>query len=192
MFFYVEIKNSPSSHKHPHNPCYFSHITTFFEIRLFALFFSLLERIAPFSSSQKGHVILCYSKSYEYLMATINKKSVREEVDKLKSEFANLRDAGKVTDEVVALMNSMLMIMDLILSIFLERTTKKTNKNSSIPSSQTGKDDSMLGSKGKGKSENNSVAPNMRILGFEKRELKFWSAEAGKLNFGLQKVSKGR
>jgi len=121
-------------------------------------------------------------------MATINKKSVREEVDKLKSEFANLREAGKVTDEVVALINSMLMIMDLILSIFLERTTKKTNKNSSIPSSQTGKDDSMLGSqgsKGKGKSENKSVAPNMRILGFEKRELNFWSAEAEKLNFGL-------
>ena len=167
MFFYIEIKNSLSSTKHPPKPCYFSHITAFFEIRLFALFFSLIEHIAPFSLSQKGHVILFYSKSYEYLMATINKKSVREEVDKLKSEFANLREAGKVTDEVVALINSMLMIMDLILSIFLERTTKKTNKNSSIPSSQTDKDDSMLGSqgsKGKGKSENNSVSPNMRTV----------------------------
>ena len=100
-------------------------------------------------------------------MANINKKSVREEVDKLKSEFSNLREAGKVTDEVIALMNSMLMIMELILSIFLERTTRKNNKNSSIPSSQTGKDDSGLdnqGSNGKGKSENNSVADNMRTV----------------------------
>ncbi len=97
-------------------------------------------------------------------MANINKKSVRGEVDKLKSEFANLREAGKVTDEVIALINSMLMVMDLILSIFLERTTKKNNKNSSIPPSQTGKDDSGLGSNGKGKPENNSVANNVRTV----------------------------
>jgi len=100
-------------------------------------------------------------------MANINKKTVREEVDKLKSEFVNLCEAGKVTDEVIVLVNSILMIMELIFSIFLERTTKKSNKNSSIPSSQTGKDDSMLGSqgsKGKGKSENKSVAPNMRTV----------------------------
>ena len=100
-------------------------------------------------------------------MANMNKKSVREEVDKLKSEFANLREAGKVTDEVAALMNSMLMIMELILSVFLERTTRKNSKNSSIPPSQTGKDDSVLGaqgSNGKGKAENNSVASNVRTV----------------------------
>jgi hypothetical protein len=102
------------------------------------------------------------------LMANLNKKSVREEVDKqLKSEFVNLYEAGKVTDEVIVLVNSMLMIMELILSIFLERTTKKINKNSSIPSPQTGKGDSMLGSpgsNGKGKSENNTVAGNVRTV----------------------------
>jgi hypothetical protein len=54
----------------------------------------------------------------------------------------------------------------LILSIFLEKTTKKDNKNSSIPSSQTGKDESSLdhqGSNGKGKKENDALAKNTRV-----------------------------
>jgi hypothetical protein len=63
-------------------------------------------------------------------------------------------------------MMSMFMIVELILSIFLEKTTKKDNKNSSIPSSQTGKDESSLdhqGSNGKGKKENDNLAKNTRV-----------------------------
>jgi transposase len=63
-------------------------------------------------------------------------------------------------------MMSMFMIVELILSIFLEKTTKKDNKNSSIPSSQTGKDESSLdhqGSNGKGKKENDALAKNTRV-----------------------------
>ena len=51
-------------------------------------------------------------------------------------------------------MNSMLLIVELILSIFLEKKTRKDNKNSSLPSSQTSKDETSKsdpGSKGKGK-----------------------------------------
>ena len=58
------------------------------------------------------------------------------------------------------------MIVELILSIFLEKTTKKDNKNSSIPSLQTGKDESSLdhqGSNGKGKKENDALAKNTRV-----------------------------
>jgi hypothetical protein len=50
----------------------------------------------------------------------------------------------------------MFMIIELILFIFLERSTKKDNQNSSKPSSQTEKDESALGhpgSNGKGKNE---------------------------------------
>jgi hypothetical protein len=39
-------------------------------------------------------------------------------------------------------MSSMLMLIELILAIFLERATKKNSDNSSIPSSQTDKDNS--------------------------------------------------
>ena len=63
-------------------------------------------------------------------------------------------------------MMSMFMIVELILSIFMERSTKKDSKNSSIPSSQTGKDDSSLDpqeSNGKGKKENDALAKNTRV-----------------------------
>ena len=53
----------------------------------------------------------------------------------------------------------------MILSIFLEKVTKKDNKNSSKPSSQTEKDESALGyqgSKGKGKNEDSGTVHNTR------------------------------
>ena len=100
-------------------------------------------------------------------MANINKQSVRNEVDKVKSEFESLCDAGKVSGEVKVLMSSMLMIMELILSIFLERKTRKNSNNSSLPPSQTDKDDTALPPKGsheKGKTETNSLADNVRTV----------------------------
>ena len=54
-------------------------------------------------------------------------------------------------------MNSLFLVVELILAIFLERTTKKDTTNSSKPSSQTGKNESALGragSHGKGKADN--------------------------------------
>lgn len=99
-------------------------------------------------------------------MASIDKTSVRTEVGRLKTDFEKLCSEGKITAESKALMLGMFMIVELILSIFLERTTKKNNKNSSIPSSQTNKDDSSLdqrGSKAKGKHENDDLAKNTRV-----------------------------
>ena len=99
-------------------------------------------------------------------MPTINKSSVRNEVGRLKAEFESLCAKGKVTDEIKVLMSSMLMILELMLSIFLERSTKKDSNNSSKPPSQSEKDESSLshqGSNGKGKKENNTLARNTRI-----------------------------
>jgi len=99
-------------------------------------------------------------------MASLDKTSVRTEVSRLKTDFEQLCAEGKITSESKALMMSMFMIVELILSIFLEKTTKKDNKNSSIPSSQTGKDESSLshqGSNGKGKKENDTLAKNTRV-----------------------------
>ncbi len=81
-------------------------------------------------------------------MASLDKISVRTEVSRLKTDFEKLCADGLITAESKALMLSMFMIIELILSIFLERTTKKDNKNSSIPSSQTNKDDSSLNQRG--------------------------------------------
>jgi hypothetical protein len=99
-------------------------------------------------------------------MASIDKTSVRNEVSRLKTDFENLCADGKITPESKVLMNSLFMILELMLSIFLERKTKKDSKNSSKPSSQTEKDESSLsqhGSKGKGKAENGAVAGNTRV-----------------------------
>ncbi len=99
-------------------------------------------------------------------MATLDKQSVRDEVDKVKLEFDTLCDTGKISGEVKLLMSSMLMIMELILSIFLERKTKKTSRNSSLPPSQTDKDESAVEPKGsnkKGKTESTSAVNNTRV-----------------------------
>ena len=98
-------------------------------------------------------------------MANLDKLTVRNEVSRLKDDFEQLCADGKITSESKVLMNSMFMIIELILSIFLERSTKKDNQNSSKPSSQTEKDESALGhqgSNGKGKNENSGRSNNTR------------------------------
>lgn len=101
-------------------------------------------------------------------MAQIDKTTVRNEVSRIKADFEQLCASGKITSEIKFLMNSMFMIMELMLSIFLEKKTKKDNQNSSIPSSQTDKDDSALapnqGSNGKGKTEKPLTANNTRTI----------------------------
>ncbi len=70
-----------------------------------------------------------------------------------------------MSPEISVLVNSMFMLMELICAIFLEKKTKKTKDNSSIPPSQSQKDETSLsekGSKGKGKEENNELADNCR------------------------------
>ena len=99
-------------------------------------------------------------------MATIDKTSVREQVEQLKQQFEQLRATGKVNDETQAVMNSLLLIVELILSIFLEKKTRKTNRNSSIPSSQTDKDSTSLSSSktnGKGNDVSGRVS-NTRVI----------------------------
>ncbi len=75
-------------------------------------------------------------------MSALDKSSVREETDQFKKQFEQLSAEGKLSSEATLLFNSLLLIVDLILSIFLERQTRKTSRNSSIPSSQTEEDNS--------------------------------------------------
>jgi transposase len=98
-------------------------------------------------------------------MATLNKTSVREEVGRLKQEFDQLCSDGKVSPEMRAVMSSLLVVVDLILAIFLEKTTRKNNKNSSLPSSQTNKDETAAAhdvEKGKGRKVSGELG-NTRI-----------------------------
>ncbi len=100
-------------------------------------------------------------------MASIDKTSVREELDRLKSEFNRLSSDNAVSGEVRLLMHSMLTLLEIICAIFLEKKTTKTSRNSSKPSSQNDKDDTALtlpGSKGKGRTERSVTATNTRSV----------------------------
>ena len=100
-------------------------------------------------------------------MAMINHQSVREEVKRVNDEFDKLSADKKINNESRMLFKSMLMLVNLLIAIFLEKKTKKNNKNSSKPSSQTEKDESSTvdkGSKGKGKLESDATANNTRTV----------------------------
>ena len=98
-------------------------------------------------------------------MASVDKTYVRQEVDKVKADFDKLCKSGKVSPEIKILFSSMFMIMNLILSIFMEKTTRKNSKNSSIPSSQSEPDrstDYNSRKKDNKQNDNNDVASNSK------------------------------
>jgi transposase-like protein len=100
-------------------------------------------------------------------MATIHTNSIREELTRIKEEFAAQTKASKVSPESSMLIKSLIMLLELVFSIFLEKTTRKTNRNSNKPSSQTGQDNTAInkkGSHGKGKLENSMSADNSRTV----------------------------
>ena len=85
-------------------------------------------------------------------MASVNKKSLREEFDTLKAQFERLSAEGKMVSESRALFQAMLMLFEVLMAVFMEKRTQKDNANSSKPSSQTPKDDTAItrpGAKGK-------------------------------------------
>lgn len=99
-------------------------------------------------------------------MATVNKQSLRDEFDRIKSDFDQLSADNKITPEVKTLINGMMLLLNLLIAIFLEKATKKTSKNSSIPPSQTEKDETSISTKtnAKGKIEKTTVANNTRTV----------------------------
>lgn len=102
-----------------------------------------------------------------HIMATFNKESIREEFDRIKSEFKRLSADKEIGPEILALFNSVMMLLNIMFAIFLEKQTKKTSKNSSIPPSQTQKDESSkLDTKknSKGKIEKTITAANTRTV----------------------------
>jgi hypothetical protein len=73
-------------------------------------------------------------------MSYVNKTSLRQEFDHQKMEFERLSAADKVTSESRMLINALLMLFEVMVGIFLERTTKKDAENSSKSSSRIEKD----------------------------------------------------
>ena len=100
-------------------------------------------------------------------MARVNKHSLREEFDTLKTRFEHLSAEGKMAAESRALFQALLMLFEVLMAVFMERRTAKDSRNSSKPSSQTSKDDTAAtrpGAKGKGKSQNDARSGNTRTI----------------------------
>jgi len=100
-------------------------------------------------------------------MASVNKQSLREEFATLKGQFERLSAEGKVNAEIRALVQALLMLFELIMAVFMEKTTPKNSSNSGIPPSQTDKDETtppQTGAKGKGKNDNDERPENIRSV----------------------------
>ena len=61
----------------------------------------------------------------------IDKTSLRQEVDRIKKEFDLLSEKNGISRECQILFNSMLMLINILISVFMEKMTVKNNKNSS-------------------------------------------------------------
>ena len=77
-------------------------------------------------------------------MPSVNKQSLREEFTALKERFGQLSTDGKVGAESRALIEALLMLMQVLLAVFMEKNTPKSSANPSKPSSRSEKDDSAL------------------------------------------------
>jgi len=100
-------------------------------------------------------------------MPSVNKQSLREEFDTMKAQFKNLCAEGKMGADSRALFQTMLMLFELLMAVFMEKRTTKNSRNSSKPSSQTSRDETaavQLGAKGKGKGQKNGRSGNSRTV----------------------------
>ena len=100
-------------------------------------------------------------------MPSVNKQSLREEFTALKERFGQLSGDGKVGPESRALIEALLMLMQVLIAVFMEKNTPKTSTNSSKPSSRTEKDQSALSHPGthtKGKPYDPSRSGNTRTV----------------------------
>lgn len=100
-------------------------------------------------------------------MASVNKQSLREEFTALKGRFDQLVADGKMAAESRELFQALLMLLELLMAVFLEKQTPKTSTNSGRPSSQTSKDETAIsrpGRHGKGKPLDQARSANTRTV----------------------------
>lgn len=100
-------------------------------------------------------------------MASLNQHSLREQLDVLKAQHQQLASNGKLSQESQMLFTALLALVDIVVAVFMEKTTKKDARNSSRPSSQTDKDEtatSMAGAKSKGTPQTEARSSNTRTV----------------------------
>lgn len=99
-------------------------------------------------------------------MASINKTSLRAEFDGLKRHFEQLCAEDRMGPDSRALFQAMLMLFELLMAVFMEKHTPKNSRNSSLPPSQTGKDETATtpGTRSKGRAQTATDCANRRTV----------------------------
>jgi transposase len=100
-------------------------------------------------------------------MASVNQQSLREELDTVKGELERQCAAGKLAPETRTLIQTLLALLELLMAVFMEKSTPKNSHNSSRPSSQTEKADETAvqpGTHTKGKAEHKGRSRNTRTI----------------------------
>lgn len=100
-------------------------------------------------------------------MASVNKTALRTEFEAIKARFTSLCADGKLSPEGRALIESMLLLFELLLAVFLEKTTPKGTHNSGLPSSRTDPDQTARrrpGKKGKGPQTDTTDSRSRRVV----------------------------
>ena len=74
-------------------------------------------------------------------MARINQASLRAQLDDCRAQFDAIKQKGEASADTLALIHALFMLVDIVVAVFLEKTTPKTSRNSSLPSSRDGTDE---------------------------------------------------
>ena len=74
-------------------------------------------------------------------MASVNRESLRRSFDEQKRTFERLKRDGAMTPESIALIDALMTLLELLIAVFMEKTTTKTGRNSGLPSSRAPQDE---------------------------------------------------
>jgi transposase len=74
-------------------------------------------------------------------VGSVNRVSLRAEFEGLKGQFEALCARGRISAEGRALIQALLMLFELLMAVFMEKSTLKNSRNASVPPSRTPKDD---------------------------------------------------
>ncbi len=67
---------------------------------------------------------------------TINKTSIRNEIENIRSDFDKLAKKGSVPTEISVIVESLFKVVNILIVVLLEKQVRKNSSNSGLPPSQ--------------------------------------------------------
>ena len=61
-------------------------------------------------------------------MARINQASLRAQLDQCRAQFEAIKQKGEAGADTLALIDTLFMLVDIVVAVFLEKTTPKTSR----------------------------------------------------------------